>query len=74
MWPVRHAEKTSPPRLGGEAAEPEERRLRWLCDAEVGMENGNSSGRLRLTLRVRQRGESERELGTEYWRFFCGCR
>lgn len=32
------------------------------------MESGDSSGRW-LTLRVEQRGESERELGTEYWRF-----
>lgn len=33
------------------------------------MANGDSGARWRLTLRVEQRGESERELGTEYWRF-----
>lgn len=32
------------------------------------MERGDSNDRV-LTLRVEQRGESERELGTEYWRF-----
>lgn len=33
------------------------------------MKNGDCSGRSTLTLRVKQRGESERKLRTEYWRF-----
>lgn len=33
------------------------------------MESEDGSGRLMMTLRIRQRGESGRELGTEYWRF-----